>query len=181
MACGCDQIIIGRGQTRIFLLAGWQLRVCDNATVHPKELPGNASSHHSVSAFDRFKSVQNSTLGARDVSTFHNSQVSAFSSGRTHQNTHKIEGTVISSPHFRGARFSQVSVRTGSTVLTFQGVLTSGVSLFQDVLISRVSLLQGCPYFRGVLISGCPYFRVSLLQGFSLFQGCLYFRGVLIS
>ena len=61
--------------------------------------------------------MQNSTLGARDVSAFRNSQVSAFPSGRAHQNTHKIEGTVISCPHFRVVRFSQVSARTGSTVL----------------------------------------------------------------
>ena len=90
--------------------------VRDNTTVRPKELPGSASSHHSVSAFDRFKSVQNSTLGACDASAFRNSQVSAFPSGRAHQNTHKIEGTVISCPQFRGVRFSQVSARTGSTV-----------------------------------------------------------------
>ena len=60
--------------------------------------------------------MQNSTLGARDVSAFHNSQVSAFPSGRTHQNIHKIEGTVISCPHFRGVHFSHVSARTGSSV-----------------------------------------------------------------
>ena len=60
--------------------------------------------------------MQNSTLSARDVSVFRNSQASAFPSGREHQNTHKIEGTVIRCPHFRGVRFSQVSARTGSTV-----------------------------------------------------------------
>ena len=79
--------------------------VRDNVTVRPKQLTGSASSHHSVSAFDRFKSVQNSTLGARDVSAFRNSQVSAFPSGRAHQNTHKIEGIVISCPHFRVSVF----------------------------------------------------------------------------
>ena len=42
----------------------------------------------------------NSTMGARDVS--------AFPSGRAHQNTHKIEGTVISCPHFRCPFFSGV-------------------------------------------------------------------------
>ena len=61
--------------------------------------------------------MQNSTLGACNMSAFRNSQVSAFSSGRMHQNTHKLEGTVISCLYFRGIRFSQVSARTGSTVL----------------------------------------------------------------
>ena len=63
--------------------------------------------------------MQNSTLGARDVSAFRNAQVSAFPSGCVHQNTHKIEGTVISCPHFRGVRFSQVLARTGSSVYDY--------------------------------------------------------------
>ena len=113
-------------------------------TVRPKELPGSASSHHSMSAFDRFKSVQSNTLGVRNVSAFRNSQASAFPSDRAHQNTHKIEGTVINCPHFRGVCFSQVSARTGSTVVVYNTNCAEGLHFSAFIIIVGVNLVTGC-------------------------------------
>ena len=105
----------------------WALAMCPHFVIHRCPHFQVAARIKIPIAFDRFKSVQNSTLGARDVSAFRNSQVSAFPSGRAHQNTHKIEGTVICCPHFRGVCFSQVSARTDSTVFVCMSVYSSAV------------------------------------------------------